>query len=92
MWSELGNIYCIIFVLFTFQNELFGLTATTKLLAMKNSVCIFVADNQNMKSQVKFELFHPNQWNMMNQIMFKVQTLQRFGIVLDQNTLSLRLF
>ena len=45
-----------------------------------------------MKSQVKFKLFDPNQWNMMDQVMLKVQTFQRFGIVLDQNTLSLRLF
>jgi hypothetical protein len=50
---------------------------------------ILVARNQNMQTQIYFELLDPRQRNVWNLIVVETQVLQRFYIVLHQNAFPL---
>ena len=58
---------------------------------MQNGICIFVANDQNMKSKIDFKLFDPTERYVMYNVLIKIESLQRFRAVFYQNTSSLGL-
>jgi hypothetical protein len=83
--------FYLIFGLFAFEDVFFGCVRNTEFLAVEDGVGVFVADDEDVQSEVLLEFFDTAEGQMMDEVVLEVEGFQTFGVVFDEDGLALGL-